>query len=264
MGDARVEMVQPARPAEGDRALAVGRVVPDPEVAGSAAAARMGLGPGVIGDGGSPPADRPVRPLLVVERSERVELSLQRGEIGRRGSPRQPALERLVIALDLALGLRVSGGTVLPADPEPGEQVLEAVAPPGEARGVDRPVVGERRGRPAMGVTGRGERGDDVVATSTTVWDDLLAVAGWPRNEGRAAPRRRPRPDVQATTRQVDTHGPATRRADVVAHANREVRQSAARRRTGLDVPRPRWQLLGYGILPNARANRLEDVSVHD
>lgn len=106
--------------------------------------------------------------------------------------------------------------------------------------------------------------GDDVVATSTTVWDDLLAVAGWPRNEGRAAPRRRPRPDVQATTRQVDTHGPATRRADVVAHANREVRQSAARRRTGLDVPRPRWQLLGYGILPNARANRLEDVSVHD
>ena len=110
------------------------------------------------------PADRPVRPLLVVDRAEGVELGLEPGEVGRRRLPPQPALEGLVEALDLALGLGVARRPVLLADAEPGEQVLEAVAAAGEARRVDRPVVGERGGGPAVGVAGRGERGDHVVA----------------------------------------------------------------------------------------------------
>ena len=67
-------------------------------------------------------------------------------------------------ALNLALGLGMARRAVLLADPEVGEQVLEAVAAAGEARGVDGAVVGERGGRPAVGVAGRGERGHHVVA----------------------------------------------------------------------------------------------------
>ena len=76
----------------------------------------------------------------------------------------EPTLEGLVEALDLALGLRVAGRTVLLADAEVGEQVLEAVAAAGEPGRVDRSVVGERGGRPAVGVAGCGERGHHVVA----------------------------------------------------------------------------------------------------
>jgi hypothetical protein len=54
--------------------------------------------------------------------------------------------------------------TVRLADAEVGEQVLEAVAAAGEAGRGDRSVVGERGGRPAVGVAGCGERGHHVVA----------------------------------------------------------------------------------------------------
>jgi len=64
----------------------------------------------------------------------------------------------------LALGLRVTRRPILLTDTEPGEQVLEPVPTTGEARGVDRPVVGERGGGPAVGVTRRGERGHHVIA----------------------------------------------------------------------------------------------------
>ena len=73
-------------------------------------------------------------------------------------------LSGLVEALDLALRLGVARGAVLLADAEVREQVLEAVAAADQARGVDRPVVGERGGRPAVRVAGRGEGGDHVVA----------------------------------------------------------------------------------------------------
>ena len=56
------------------------------------------------------------------------------------------------------------GMAVLLGDADAGEQVFEAVAAAGETRGVDRSVVGERGGRPAVGVAGCGERGHHVVA----------------------------------------------------------------------------------------------------
>ena len=81
-----------------------------------------------------------MRPLLVVGEAEGVELGLQLGEVGRRRLPPEPALEGLVEALDLALGLGMARRPVLLADAEVGEQVLEAVAAAGEARRVDRPL----------------------------------------------------------------------------------------------------------------------------
>ena len=71
-----------------------------------------------------------MRPLLVVGEAKRVELGLELAQGPRCRPPAEPALERLVEALDLALGLRVARCPVLLAGPEPGEQVLEAVAAP--------------------------------------------------------------------------------------------------------------------------------------
>jgi hypothetical protein len=70
---------------------------------------------------GCRPANRPVRPLLVVGEAERVELCPEPGEAGGCWPLPQPALEGLVEALDLALGPRVARCPVLLADPEPGE-----------------------------------------------------------------------------------------------------------------------------------------------
>jgi len=53
-------------------------------------------------------ANRPVRPLLVVGKAEGVELGLQPGEADRCRPLAQVALEGLVEALDLALGLGVT------------------------------------------------------------------------------------------------------------------------------------------------------------
>ena len=50
-------------------------------------------------------------------------------------------------AFGLALGLRVSGRAVLLLDTEQREDVLERVAPAGEAARVDAAVVGERARR---------------------------------------------------------------------------------------------------------------------
>ena len=67
---------------------------------------------------------------------------------------------------------------VLLADAQVGEQILEVVAASGEAGRVDRAVVGERGGRPAVGVTGRGERGHDVVAGDPPEGGDREQEAG--------------------------------------------------------------------------------------
>ncbi len=67
-------------------------------------------------------------------------------------------------ALDLALGLGMARCPVLLMDAEVGEQVLEAVATAGEARRVDRAVVGECGGGPAVCLARRAERGDHIVA----------------------------------------------------------------------------------------------------
>ena len=139
-------------------------VVAQPEVTRGAATGGMRLGRRPVGLGRGAAPDRPVRSLLVVGEPEGIELGLQLGEGPCWRLLPEPALEGLVEALDLALGLRMARGPVLLADAEVGEQVLEAVVAAGEARGVDRTVVGERGGGPAMRLAGRAERGHHVVA----------------------------------------------------------------------------------------------------
>jgi hypothetical protein len=113
-----------------------------------------------------------VRSKVVVDALEAVELGLQVVQSGGGGLSCEPALQGLVEAFDLALGLRVVGMAVLLGDAQAGEQVLEAVAAAGEMRSVDRPVVGEGRlrkgGRPWSTMTThlRGESDPRPGATS--------------------------------------------------------------------------------------------------
>jgi hypothetical protein len=144
-------------------ALLVGDVVAQAEVAGCAATGGMRLGRRPVGLARGDPAGRPVRPLLVVGEPEGIELALELGDRACRRLVPEPALQGLVEALDLALGLGMSWGAVLLAHTEVGEQVLEAVPATGEAGGVDRSVVGERGGGPAVRIAGRAEGGHHVV-----------------------------------------------------------------------------------------------------
>jgi hypothetical protein len=72
-------------------------------------------------------------------------------------------------ALDLALGLRMAGVTVLLRDTQGREQVLEAVLPADEAGGVDAAVVGQRGGREPVFVDVVAEAGQDVIAGDAAV-----------------------------------------------------------------------------------------------
>ncbi len=72
----------------------------------------------------------------------------------------QPLLQGLPEPLDLALGLRVIGLAVLLPDPQAAQLVFEAVAAAaaaGETRRVDQAVIGQRRGRGAVGGDGGAE-----------------------------------------------------------------------------------------------------------
>src|SRR5262245_40449007 len=104
-------------------------------------------------------AQRSVRALFVVVLAELVELALQLGK-GAGGRPgAEPALQSLVEALDLALGLGVAWGPVLLTDTEERQEVFEGVAPAAEAGGVDAAVVGQCAGRAAVLVDDAEERG---------------------------------------------------------------------------------------------------------
>jgi hypothetical protein len=127
-------VVEAASPAQGDHTLGVGDVVAQAEVARAGTPRRLRLGPGGVGGGSAAPG-RPVRPVVVVSAAEGIELGLQLSEGARHRLALQPALQGLLEALDLALRLGMAGVAVLLPDAQVGEQVLEAVAPAGEARG---------------------------------------------------------------------------------------------------------------------------------
>jgi hypothetical protein len=79
-------------------------------------------------------------------RLEGVELVSELDQCAGGGPGRQPALQGLVEALDLALGLGVAGGSVLLTVPEDGQEVFERVACAGDVAGVDAAVIGQRLG----------------------------------------------------------------------------------------------------------------------
>ena len=178
MGGSDPEVMQAAGPAQGDPATAIDQVVAEPEGARRTPPGRVRLRSRPVGLGRGDPPDGPVRSLLVVGEPEGVELRLQLAEGPGCGSLPEPALEGLVEAFDLALGPGMAGRPVLLADGEVREQGLEGVASPGEARRVDRAVVGERGGGPAVGVAGRAERGHDIVVADPPKGPAAEQVAG--------------------------------------------------------------------------------------
>ncbi len=91
MGSADLEVVQAATPAQGDRAVPVGDVVAEAEVARGARAGRQRLGRRPVRLAGRDPPGRPVRPLLVVFQAEGVESGLQLGDAGRRRPAPEPS-----------------------------------------------------------------------------------------------------------------------------------------------------------------------------
>ena len=147
--DAGVEVMKPATAPQGYGALAVGDVIAEAEVA-SAGVRWHRLRCRPIRFARCPPTNRSMGPLLVIGSPEGVELGLEFCKVDRRRPLAEPAFEGLVEALDLALGLRVGRRSVLLTDAEVGEEILEVVAAAGEARGVDRAVVGERGFGPAV------------------------------------------------------------------------------------------------------------------
>ena len=93
-GCAHVEVVQAARPAQGDGALAVGNVVAEAEVAPGSGAGGQCPRRRPVRLAGRRPADRSVRPLLVVDLAEGVELALEGGDADRCRLAPEPALRR--------------------------------------------------------------------------------------------------------------------------------------------------------------------------
>jgi hypothetical protein len=140
VGGADAEVVDAAGAAEADLSEAVDVVVTDPVVRPAVLSSWGGFDGGGIGLGRGGDVERTVGPGLVVDAGEGVQLGLQLGESGGGGLRGEPALQGLVEAFDLALGLGMAGMAIFLGDAETGEQVLEAVAAAGEAGGVDRSV----------------------------------------------------------------------------------------------------------------------------
>jgi hypothetical protein len=116
VGDTGVEVMKPATAPQGNGAFAVGDVIAEAEVA-SAGARWHRLRCRPIRFARCPPTNRSMRPLLVIDSPEGVELGLEFCKVDRRRPLPEVALEGLVEALDLALGLRVGRRAVLLADP---------------------------------------------------------------------------------------------------------------------------------------------------
>ena len=110
VGNAGVQVVQPASSPQGHGALAVGDVVAEAELAPATCPCGQCLGRRPVPLAGCRPTDRPVRPLLVVRERECVELGLQRGQVGRRRLPPEPALEGLLEALSCCRLILYSAG----------------------------------------------------------------------------------------------------------------------------------------------------------
>jgi len=132
-----LEVVEPAGPAQGEPAGAIGQVGAEPEVPRGAGPGGMGLRGGPVRLGGGDPSGRPVGPLLVVVKAERIELDLKLAQGPCCQLAREPAFQGLVNALDRALGLGMPGRPVLLG-----------------ARLAGRDAPGQRR-RPRPGLGGR-------------------------------------------------------------------------------------------------------------
>ena len=109
VGGADLEMVQPAGAAEGDPAIAIGHVVAEPEVPRGPCPGGLGLGVARYASAGV------IRPIArwgrcsLWSRRNASSPTCSSPRSGRPADTRQPALQGLVEALDLALGLGMTG-----------------------------------------------------------------------------------------------------------------------------------------------------------
>lgn len=111
----------------------------------------QGLALGAVRFSGGSPAERAVRPLLVVDVLEFGELFVELVDRGRQGTGGEPLLQGAVVAFDLALRLGVAGPSVALAHAHQRERAFET--PRGGADrsgGVHGAVVGERPGGDAV------------------------------------------------------------------------------------------------------------------
>jgi hypothetical protein len=98
VGDADAEMVHPAGAAKADLAEAVDVVIADAVVRIAALSTWAGFDGGGIGLGGGGATERPVRPDLVGDAGEGIELGLQFGDGGGGWLGGEPAFQGLVEA----------------------------------------------------------------------------------------------------------------------------------------------------------------------
>ena len=128
---ADAEVVDAAGAADGHAACGVEAVVSEAVVAGGVpVGGREGFGGGAVGVAWSSSLQRAVGALLVVVRTERVELVLELSQGACEWSGAEPALEGLVEALGLALRLGWPGDPFFWWIPSNGRRYSKALRPP--------------------------------------------------------------------------------------------------------------------------------------
>ena len=147
----------------------------------------QGLALGAARFSGGSPAERAVRPLLVVDVPEFGELFVELVDRGRQGTGGEPLLQGAVVAFDLALRLGVAGPSVALAHAHQRERAFET--PRGGADrsgGVHGAVVGERPGGDAVFGAHLKERwiGTGVLGNSLEDESLLCEFVGAPVSEG--------------------------------------------------------------------------------
>ncbi|HJS97096.1 MAG TPA: hypothetical protein VJ741_22705 [Solirubrobacteraceae bacterium] len=131
VGGADAEVVHAAGAAEGHAAFGVESVVAQAVVAWWVAVAGWGgLRSRAVGLPGRCSLKGAVWAVFVVVLAELIELLLELDDRSCGWPGREPALQGLVEALGLALGLGMAGGSVLLADPRTGRRYSKALRPP--------------------------------------------------------------------------------------------------------------------------------------
>ena len=130
VGGADAEVVHAAGPAETDLAEPVDVVIADPVVRIAALSRWRGLDGSGVGLGWGGAAERTMRPDVVVDVGEGVQLGLQFGDGGGGWLRGQPALLGLVEAFDLALGLGMAGMAFFCVTPRLASRYSKPLRPP--------------------------------------------------------------------------------------------------------------------------------------
>ena len=126
-------------------------------------------------------ADRGVGAPVVVDVHELIDEGLEAGEIRRGWSGGHPFLHCLLEPFNFPGGCWVVGSGVFLGDVQitkPGLDLVSAASIAGKPGGVNKPVVGQHRGREPIGFSGLVERVKHDVAGDPPVAADVERVSG--------------------------------------------------------------------------------------